>query len=1205
MTFNNYGDIRPGFGPPLTLSPQGGGPYYDTTLYNPYAARNEFGATGGTSAGAISDPFASGPLPRPATAFAQNAADFYGSPRPISFGRRSLQGRHIWASDIRWSGDSGRVDFAVAFGEQGVPEAELARVDVLRVWANDQIIVDRRVTSTMPIDPDVQFSIYPGNFTQNPDPLISEGVGAAQAIAFRGTIYMVFRDFPLKKFGFNQIPFIRAEVSDILTTTTEIVEYTKFAATPQNLDLDGAIVDWVRQRFYVFEDQGSGVWGIHTYSTATNAQIATSNFSFTPIIDVSENVGYDPFFGNIFVTSGSGNTKKIHVVNPITGLTIGTYGTNSSNLTNDIDGFVNAKHYATVAITGTLGEPEYITFIGSSLDNLGFLRYEPLATEIDRRLRWTGWPGGNVTHGNVQAVILGEKISSTTEPVAVAYACDEREVYRITVPAGQDFNPIDERQEAEDAKYTVIHDVGVGNIIARMWLDPKYGHLLITYTDGSSNRRIKRIQATDAFLSGNETGTSIEYYDVILPAGTSHDTYATKYIEMSGGTALFEDGSPHEWVLVNLLNGDYETFSADNWRLTGETSDRGDSFNPQNNHYWHSGGGFALMTSISGDPDVHISKGYPGRASAAGINLSDGLRWMALKSNLTAADLSIDAGIDDVIIGGIIEQRVPYFDIVTNISQLYDFVGFESESLIKMIRGAKNASYVADFEVPEIDLCSLQAGSPDDPSATSFLASRRAEQSLPTELECLFIDPAIDYAVNSVRAKRTLFPFSTTTGENSGTISVPLVLSASEALSRTTEALYRSWNAQIQYVLRLGPKYMKMEPGDLLEVTHDSTVSFMQVSSATLNADNSLSLVSDQYATEGEIILTQDEPLQDPNGIRSEYTELVLLDTNLIWPSDENEEALVVYVAAVSGGQSNWIGGAVYASVDGFFYQAGERHNTEFDLRGLATTDLSTFNWSLSMAHDWKNSVSGITINGDVANFSNATVSQLASDQTLNRFIIGAVGRWEIVQVGTFTDDGGGAFTLSDIVRGLRGTEGHMNDHAAGDTIISLGNRPPLSRSLFPVSAFENTGTFFALPVNAVSLNDALPTAITLSGNAEKPFSPTAVTATLSGSDIIIDWERRTRLFDDTTLIDGSGGTVAQPQLGEVTELYDLDIYNAAGTTIVHSEVDLTASTYTFTAAEITAAGFGATPTELIVDVYQKSDVVGRGHVKQVTLDVA
>lgn len=55
-------------------------------------------------------------------------------------------------------------------------------------------------------------TVYPGNQTQDPDPLIQASEGAAYTPGFRGLCYIVWENFPLANFG-NRIPNIRAEVT--------------------------------------------------------------------------------------------------------------------------------------------------------------------------------------------------------------------------------------------------------------------------------------------------------------------------------------------------------------------------------------------------------------------------------------------------------------------------------------------------------------------------------------------------------------------------------------------------------------------------------------------------------------------------------------------------------------------------------------------------------------------------------------------------------------------------------------------------------------------------------------------------------------------------------------------------------------------------------------------------------------------------------
>jgi hypothetical protein len=73
--------------------------------------------------------------------------------------------------------------------------------------------------------------------------------------------------------------------------------------------------------------------------------------------------------------------------------------------------------------------------------------------------------------------------------------------------------------------------------------------------------------------------------------------------------------------------------------------------------------------------------------------------------------------------------------------------------------------------------------------------------------------------------------------------------------------------------------------------------------------------------------------------------------------------------------------------------------------------------------------------------------------------------------------------------------------------------------------------------------------------------------------------------------------------LGETSESYSIDIYNALGTTVLRTLTSSTTSV-TYTAANITT-DFGSMPANITFKVYQISAAVGRGFGYKVTVPVA
>jgi hypothetical protein len=144
-----------------------------------------------------------------------------GAAIPRLWGRMRLSGTIIWATDFReetrksrqrGGGKGGRgggsvktteylysASFAVALCEGG-PVGQ-AVTGIGRVWADGR-----------PMDlAGVTWRWYPGDESQEPDPLIAATMGAEAAPAYRGTAYAVFEHLPLAGFG-NRLPQLSFEV---------------------------------------------------------------------------------------------------------------------------------------------------------------------------------------------------------------------------------------------------------------------------------------------------------------------------------------------------------------------------------------------------------------------------------------------------------------------------------------------------------------------------------------------------------------------------------------------------------------------------------------------------------------------------------------------------------------------------------------------------------------------------------------------------------------------------------------------------------------------------------------------------------------------------------------------------------------------------------------------------------------------------------
>lgn len=145
-------------------------------------------------------------------------ASTYGRPLPLLYGPENrIAGNVIWSTGLietkkktKQGGKGGpsvtvteysyRASFAVA-----VAEGTIRRVR--KVWANNALIYDVDDPSAVQTALYSALRVYPGDFSQTPDPTIEGYVGVGETPAYRGTAYVVFVDLQLADYG-NRLPNI-------------------------------------------------------------------------------------------------------------------------------------------------------------------------------------------------------------------------------------------------------------------------------------------------------------------------------------------------------------------------------------------------------------------------------------------------------------------------------------------------------------------------------------------------------------------------------------------------------------------------------------------------------------------------------------------------------------------------------------------------------------------------------------------------------------------------------------------------------------------------------------------------------------------------------------------------------------------------------------------------------------------------------------
>jgi hypothetical protein len=215
------------------------------------------------------------------------------------------------------------------------------------------------------------------------------------------------------------------------------------------------------------------------------------------------------------------------------------------------------------------------------------------------------------------------------------------------------------------------------------------------------------------------------------------------------------------------------------------------------------------------------------------------------------------------------------------------------------------------------------------------------------------------------------------------------------------------------------------------------------------------------------------------------------------------------------------------------------------------------------------------------------TEEQLLASTTSNGFAVynSTEGEWEYIRAATVVDNADGTWTLSTLLRGLKGTERFMAGHAIGDVVYQLDE-------LAMARATEGDRTLARLYVAVASgtrFDSTGAVSFTNMGKGLRPWAPVLVSAVLdSGSgDWTLTWNRRDRLGQEWPE-EGA----EDPPLSEDTEEYTINFYD--GGDVLQGTYTSSSESYVYSAADQTT-DFGSPQTSLNFGIDQVSAIYGDG----------
>ena len=1100
----------------------------------------------------------------------------YGDPIPRAAGTDRFDGQLIWGREIRQvkttdtqteGGKGGQktetttttyeyfVNFAISFAT-GI--GDRTATSLLRIWADGKVIYDNLTPSTLvntesielffgiefeTVTESVQaatvdwldFRFYPGTETQLPDPLIESFEGEDNTPAYRGQAYVVFEDFKISDFG-NRIPVITAQIAftDAQIAEAQVDYFPALVGSNGLSSADRYAYDYGSKNMIVGADTVNVGKEDFLFSTTSLSKLGEYNQPGTSDVAGILDDGQTALFQEVTDSSIGDDYNIVQL---------------GGNVTVDRD--VNNKPTRMSTIQN-IGQNVLFGEAGGVLvgDDRGLI-FLNVSTNVDTYIN----PNANqfFAVGNV-AGINGDAWASLYNGDGTR---DEIRLYRATSAGATQYDTI--------TPDFVLAGQTQFNSVSRTWHFDKVNNALIFGVNLSGTLYVVSYDITTR--SRNWISQVPHLWGTYRNRTGGADLDVGNFLIWSGGT-----GSRFP-VAVNLKTGALDaTFDG--------TTDVG--INIDDNGMY-----------IESQNAIWSGNGNQGQGMYRYVLAVDFAQQLEARQIIT--ELMRDAGYDDsefdvsqipaVVVGVasfVLRDRQKFSQSLENLLTLIGAEVAPVDGIVKFFPLGQATSRT----IPVSDLIRT-----NERQLEPFVIGTRRERDLPKSFEVSYAGVENDYQPAVQRASRVANPVSISLTEQPEDFEFSGAGRADFMQSVAQRELFRLWAEIERYGYRMPQRYLDVAPGDTVTLDLENGTGVLgRLSTADVGANFSID-VDQVVEVDGQYVTTGVGNAGDGAFQRTiptlEDSVYFLLNLPLLRDTDTVGQELSVFYL-VANGISNWPGMLLYREEGSVLDQLGQQVNGfAGGVTGTVVPDPTTTTRFDEQSFD-------IITTFGTDRFSTTTIANvLAGANTLA--VIKANGETEVIQFRRAElQSDGVTITVSDLLRGRRGTELYATGHGAQETVVLLetNTAEPVTVPLGQVNSVQN----FVGPTIGQLVESAVEKQFTPTAEDLKPYAPVQLQAIDDGmSGIDLSWVRRTRIGGE--LSDGS-----DVPLSEASEQYEVDILDAPGGNVLRT-LTTTTQSVNYPAADVTT-DFGSVPATLDVVVYQISGAIGRGKPATETLEV-
>lgn len=1158
----------------------------------------------------------------------------YGLMLPLVFGSDKLTGNVIWSSDPElfsyvqndqivqyW-----RVNFALAICEGSIN-------NILRMWIGERLIVDNTVnvdvnnvvqpgndgfilgtqidltTEDSPLrtlssdDRSTIITVFDGTEYQIPLGIMRDTEGVGLVPGYRGTAYVLFENFLIID---GAIPNIFVEVS----ANTSALTPRLFGSFPVTQVIHDSLVaspimyDRSYGYLYVPATDASGVGPVP--NSDGFMVYRNNNLEIVRELDATINSGIDGSFlayrcsvlynGNMLLHRPSGNFGVMQTYNTITGKVDDLLGPGggltSHSLTTGFAALGSAC--CTFVDIGSNGIPEDV-FCGYGQLNksYGFMQIDEnnqmamvgVSNLWSASAYWTNaacvafqpLPAFTATH---PTFMDGVTPTDGTHVIYFHGLADEKVEYIVNVVS---YNSVGVGATPTAPIVTTIGSIdsasiaGVGNATALLFAfrDDSDGNIIIGFETDNTNLG-DRIIKFDPFSGAVLWSTAVTLW---VGSQQGFDPPA----HCNGGIyAWVAFTSPQTVWTIDLNDGTPTQVISD---ITGESLDAAEYVS----QYFNGDENSLTYVSYSPTAGQELTKIYINRVTRQEVLVSDIVTNLLKRVGFDDSDIDVENITALSLTGYTVKTVSSLRTIFAELATVFRFDVIESEGAIKYkTRGAASVATIPEKYLADID----QNGWLKETQDNDFTRRRK--------INLTYRDLDREYGNN---VQSYILPKYTNEKFDADAyidVTVPIVLIPDDAKRLAEILLYSKIIYESSYQLKLPARYLKLEPGDVVDLTMSDQTVTCRVRETSLSADNTIDLVAvkeDQDIYTDIIELSGDVGRFDPStlGQVDARTDMTLVSIPFVnYATVENLSNNYAYFLMLLNRDGNTpFLGSIFAYVDGT--KITVTPPASYPTWGYVTTPMNNVTAFWSTDYD-----SVLTV--DIVSTTGLSLASAASKDALtnNSYINLAYVNGELIQFETATNTSGSTWQLTGLVRCKFGSESQSRNHVVGEKFILLGGSTgTLDTNLLQINSELGDSPRKSIQIFLDTNNpfQPAPMKVALALN-HRPWAPSDCTGIWTGTgtnDAQLDWERRSRWNGEW-----EDDLIEYVPLNVLTESYELILFkdpltlNLTDPATYLRKVATTTNTYTYAYADQTADGFDNTTEDLYCLVYQTGSVTGQ-----------